>query len=126
MQALPDTVANMLDDMSKTTERIAEFLIQRLPRGPYILVGRGQHYATCLEGALKVWKWHKLSYDAQDVMCKILLGHISSTTDFLSKIRELTQLPSEGIHPSDLKIPGKLIVAEDKMPVIFVTSRERR
>ena len=49
-----------------------------------------------------------------------------SSIDFRSKIRELTQLPSEGIHPSDLKIPGKLIVAEDKMPVIFVTSRERR
>ena len=54
MQALPDTVSNMLDEMSKTTERIAEYLIQRLPRGPYILIGRGQHYATCLEGALKV------------------------------------------------------------------------
>ena len=54
MQALPDTVANMLDEMSQTTQKIAEYLIQRLPRGPYILVGRGQHYATCLEGALKV------------------------------------------------------------------------
>ena len=55
------------------------------------------------------------------------MGHISYINHWLtSKIRELTQLPSEGIHPSDLKIPGKLIIAEDKMPVIFVTSRERR
>ena len=54
MQALPDTVSHMLDELSTATEKIAEYLIQRLPRGPYILVGRGQHYATCLEGALKV------------------------------------------------------------------------
>ena len=54
MLALPKTVSGMLDDMSKATEKVADYLIQRLPRGPYILVGRGQHYATCLEGALKV------------------------------------------------------------------------
>ena len=54
MEALPKLVENMLDELSSRTEKIAEYLIQRLPRGPYILVGRGQHYATCLEGALKV------------------------------------------------------------------------
>ena len=54
MQALPNTVTRMLDELSKATEKIAEYLIQKLPRGPYFLVGRGKHYATCLEGALKV------------------------------------------------------------------------
>ena len=54
MQALPDKVRSMLDELSTVTEKIAEYLIKRLPRGPYILVGCGQHYATCLEGALKV------------------------------------------------------------------------
>ena len=67
MQALPDTVANMLDEMSKTTEKIAEYLIQRLPRGPFILVGRGQHYATCLEGALKVMKRQQLYIVVQNM-----------------------------------------------------------
>ena len=60
----------MLDEMSKTTEKIAEYLIQRLPRGPFILVGRGQHYATCLEGALKVMKRQQLYIVVQNMCVK--------------------------------------------------------
>ena len=41
------------------------------------------------------------------------------------KIGELTRLPSEAIHPSEL-YSGKFIVTGEGMPVIFVTSRERR
>jgi glucosamine 6-phosphate synthetase-like amidotransferase/phosphosugar isomerase protein len=53
MVALPDQVSRVLE-LSSSLSRLAVHLIDRLPRGPFLLIGRGQHYVTCREGALKI------------------------------------------------------------------------
>ena len=53
IKCLPDQLRRTLQLRQKVSD-LSDVLLNKLPRGPMILIGRGYSHATCLEGALKI------------------------------------------------------------------------
>lgn len=90
-----------------------------------LVMGRGFHYATCLEGALvssiaKI-KRHAIQYTSfgrSGALCHGLLCILQ-----MQKIKEITYMHSEGILAGELK-HGPLALVDKEMPVIMIIMRD--
>lgn len=88
-----------------------------------LVMGRGFHYATCLEGALvsSITKSTVTQYNRVGMSrarCLVLLNFFQ-----MQKIKEITYMHSEGILAGELK-HGPLALVDKEMPVIMIIMRD--
>ena len=62
IKSLPDQLRRTLL-LNDNISELAKYFMTKLPRGPFLVIGRGYSYATCLEGALKI---KELTYEASE------------------------------------------------------------
>lgn len=62
IKSLPDKVRQTLE-LNDRLLSLAQYFKEKLPNGPFLVIGRGYSYATCLEGALKI---KELTYIASE------------------------------------------------------------